>query len=235
MQCKENCILDGEIVFVNENGVADFQILQKRNMLSHSSRILEMAKQYPVSFVAFDILAFGKKDVTKLPLMERKALLGDVVLENEFLSVSRFIEEKGIMFFENIKAMALEGIVAKKKNSEYLIGQRSSNWLKMKNLIFEDYFVCGFEKDETGNVKNLILAKKEDGKLVYDGSIYIPNAKDKNFVLQHAKANKGKPLFKDLPSSVVWMKPNLICTVEFAKRTKTKSRRQAFFRGFRTD
>lgn len=234
-QCKNKCILDGEIVYANEQGFPDFQALQKRNMASKKTQAEMWAKRYPVSFVAFDILSLGDKNLVAMPLIERKKFLKKNISENEFISVARYIEKSGVEFFGQIQKLSLEGIIAKKKNSPYLIGVRSDNWLKIKNLIYEDYTVCGYVPDESGNVKNLILAKKHGKNLIFDGEIYVPAQADKNFVLNFAKNNPGKELFKNLKKNVVWILPKLVCTVEFVQKTKTGERRQPIFAGFRTD
>lgn len=234
-QCKKNCILDGEIIYADENGFPNFGFLQKRNLLVEKANIEKQAQNYPVSLVAFDILALDNKKLMDLTLMERKEILKNNIKENEFLSVARHIDNNGIDFFNKIKEMSLEGIVAKRKDSTYIIGKRSSNWLKIKNILSEDYIICGYLPDKTGEVKSLILARKENGELIFDGEIYVPSNETKEFVFNYAKKHKNKTIFENLKSNIVWIKPNLICRVDFAERTQNGERRQPIFRGIRTD
>ena len=234
-QCKKKCILDGEIIYADEKGFPNFQVLQKRNLLSGKTKIEKQSQKYPVSFVAFDILAIGNKNITNLTLMERKEILFNNITENEFISVARFVKKNGIEFFLKTKELSLEGVVAKNKNSVYLIGQRTGSWLKIKNKISEDYLVCGYLPDETGDVKNLILATKKDNKFVFEGEIYVPLNSTKKFIYEYAKKHKTKAIFENLQTNIVWIKPKLICKVDFTERTNSKTRRNPIFRGIKMD
>ena len=68
------------------------------------------------------------------PLAKRKKLLGKTVRENQYLAVSRFIEEKGSAFYRLAEQNNLEGIVAKRKNSKYRPATRTKDWVKIKFL-----------------------------------------------------------------------------------------------------
>ena len=95
--------------------------------MTNSFRMQLAAKKNPVQFAAYDILYYDGKDLTDKPLMERKAILSGKVSERYGLSISRYIEEKGIAFFNLAKAQDLEGIVAKKKDGLYHSGKRTSD------------------------------------------------------------------------------------------------------------
>lgn len=235
-QCNENCILDGEIVYLDEKGFPNFNTLQKRSLLTSKFKILYQSKLIPVCFVAFDILFCKNDDLTHLPLMKRKNILSQTVKENSFISISRYIERYGKNLFKSIKKLNLEGIVAKKKNSFYFVGERSSNWIKIKNTIFEDYIICGFTI-ENGEMRDIIIAKKEDGILKYDGIVYIgAKEMEKKIIWKFAQKNKvAQPIFKNLSDDITWIRPQLVCTVEYLQRTKSNQRRQPIFRGLRTD
>ncbi len=73
-QVKEKCVLDGEIVVLN-NGRPDFSAVQKRSLMSNKTKIAFAAKLAPVSFIAFDILYLKDKRLTTVPLIKRKELL----------------------------------------------------------------------------------------------------------------------------------------------------------------
>ncbi|MCM1296784.1 MAG: hypothetical protein NC311_14700, partial [Muribaculaceae bacterium] len=115
---KKRVILDGELVALSD-GKPDFYALQRRSLMGDSFKISLAAKRKLVQFVAYDILYYDGKDLTDKPLMERKAILEKAVTEGHNLSISRFIEEKGIAFFELAKKENLEGIVSKKKDGLY--------------------------------------------------------------------------------------------------------------------
>lgn len=101
-QVKSRCILDGELLVIN-NGRTDFYELQRRSLMSNSVKIEMAAKKLPVCFTAFDIVYFEDKQITDLPLTQRKKILSDAVIETQSIALSRCIEEKGIEFFNLAK------------------------------------------------------------------------------------------------------------------------------------
>jgi ATP-dependent DNA ligase len=171
--------------------------------------------------------------------MERKKLIEKTVIENEAISISRYIEEKGIAFFELAKQNELEGIVAKEKTSKYYIGKRSKVWQKIKVLKEDDVIICGYVTEaESGNIKDLILGVyDEDHNLCFRGTIYMGlSSKDEKTVLDYAKKHPSKPLFDTVSSrSIVWIKPELVGVVKYMMRTKSGGMRQPIFKGLRDD
>jgi bifunctional non-homologous end joining protein LigD len=114
-----NAILDGEVVCLDQNGVSHFNQL--------------LARKTPPIFYAFDLLWLNRKDLRKLPVLERKKRLAQLVKKSrcEELMYALHIEHDGNRFFKEICALDLEGIIAKRKNSVYREGQ--TGWLKIKN------------------------------------------------------------------------------------------------------
>lgn len=140
---KQKCILDGELILF-ENGVPDFHKMQKRSILKDSFKIRIAASEAPVSFIAFDILGIGEGTTMKLPLIERKHLLKTNVCDGDRIYVSRYIEEFGELYYDAVLKQDLEGIVAKRKDSIYKPGKRSSDWIKIKNTNDDDFIICGY-------------------------------------------------------------------------------------------
>ena len=130
-QVSEKCILDGELI-VLKSGAPDFFEIQRRLLMTDPFKIKLTANRFPASLLAYDILYYKNKDITRLPLIERKKYLEDVVAENNLITVSRYIENEGIKLFELAKQQKLEGIVAKRKESPYWQGKRSKDWIKCK-------------------------------------------------------------------------------------------------------
>lgn len=139
LQCKSPCVLDGEIVYINDKGLPNFHMLQRRKNTKNKHKKNQLQSNHPVTYVAFDVLFLNNKNLTQLPLHERKKILKDLVNENQFLNISRFEEGKGIALYNAAKKNKLEGIVAKHKNSSYHMGKRSDNWLKIKPLTHAEY------------------------------------------------------------------------------------------------
>lgn len=233
---KKNIVLDGEIVVLT-NGKPDFYALQKRSLMGDRFRIQLAAKKNPVQFAAYDILYYDGKDLTDKPLMERKAILQEKVSEGNGLSISRYIEEQGIAFFNLAKEQDLEGIVAKKKDGLYHIGKRTSDWIKIKVMQDEDLLILGYQPDEDGVPKDLILGYyDEKGKLQCRGKVYLGVSKEERaFILKFAKKNTVKSPWFENYKNVVWLKPELVGTAHFMHETESGGMRQPVWKGLRDD
>ena len=234
---KKRVILDGELVVLDKDGKPDFYALQRRSLMADSFKIGLSARNAPVQFVAYDIIYFDGQDLTDKPLTERKAILSKAVKEGDKLSVSRYIEEMGTAFFEIAKAQELEGIVAKRKGGLYHIGKRTRDWLKIKVMQDEDLLVLGYQPDEDGKVKDLILGYyDEEGKLQCRGKVYLGISEEERRIIENfAMQNRiQKPWFGKYKNAV-WLKPQLVGTAHFMHETQSGGMRQPVWKGLRTD
>ena len=233
---KKRVILDGELVVLID-GKPDFYALQKRSLMGDKFRISIAAKKNPVQFVAYDILYLDGKDLTDRPLMERKEFLSKAVTEWHNLSISRWIEKNGVAFFELAKKESLEGIVAKKKDGLYHIGKRTSEWIKIKVMQDEDLLVLGYQPDEDGKVKDLILGYyDEKGELKCRGKVYLGVSKaEQKIIAEFAKKNTVKRPWFEKYKNVVWLKPELVGTAHFMHETESGGMRQPVWKGMRED
>src|SRR5688500_6565280 len=125
------CIIDGEVVVCDSKGLPSFAHLQRRGRLSTTIDIRHAGVELPATFYVFDLLAFEDFDLRPLPLTERKQFLIDVVPKLGPLRALDHIEREGEGFLEQVMAMGMEGIIAKKADSPYRKG-RSGQWLKIK-------------------------------------------------------------------------------------------------------
>lgn len=232
-QVKVKCILDHELL-VLRNGVPDFYEVQKRALMSNQFKIKLAASKYPASIIAYDILYYKDKDITMLPLMERKKYLNDAIIENHLISVSRYVENNGIMLFNLVKEKGLEGIVAKRKDSLYWPGNRSKDWIKCKIMASDDCVICGYIPKEN-NMTSLILGQYDDDLLVYKGHVTL--GVSLRILNEHKYQIIDYSPFGYVPKgneNAVWLAPELVCIVE-SMPTEKDSFRQPVFKGIRDD
>lgn len=233
---KKRVILDGELVVLTD-GKPDFYALQRRSLMGDKFRISLAAKKNPVQFAAYDILYYDGKELTDKPLMERKAILSEKVKEDNGLSISRYIEEKGVAFFELAKEQDLEGIVAKKKDGLYHVGKRTRDWIKIKVMQDEDLLILGYQPDDDGKVKDIILGYyDEKGTLKCRGKVYLGISKEERKIISDfAKKNTVKKPWFAKYKNAVWLKPELIGTAHFMHETESGGMRQPVWKGLRDD
>ncbi len=227
----DRCILDGEVV-VLVDGMPDFYRLQKRTLLSDRFKIELESKRHPASFVAFDCIYKGGRELVWEPLMERKRILSQLVRENERIAVSRYVEAAGRALYLAADEKKLEGIVAKRKESIYLMGRRTKDWVKFKRMADEEFIAAGYIQKGL-HIFSLILAKYQKDVLVYQGHVTAGVTKDDIAELSVAE----KSPFQILPAGnedAVWAEPEKVCVVEYMPNTKG-ALRQPVFKGYRND
>jgi len=123
------CIVDGEVCVLEELGRSDFNQLQDR---------ARRRRRYPgcpdVVYCIFDLLVHRGVDITQRPLLERKAALAKLLKKPppSIMYVGHFESGAAQLFKDAVVPLKLEGLVAKRADSVYRPGARSSDWVKVK-------------------------------------------------------------------------------------------------------
>jgi bifunctional non-homologous end joining protein LigD len=168
----DECIVDGEVVVMDESGKPSFARLQQRGRLSSTVDIKRAAVELPATFFAFDLLAFEDFDLRSLPLTTRKVLLMEALPKLGAVRTLDHIEREGDAFLAQVAALGLEGVIAKRGDAPYR-GGRSDVWLKVKTERTGDFVIVGFTepKGSRSHIGALQLADMVDGSLVYAGRV----------------------------------------------------------------
>lgn len=138
LPCRE-AIIDGEIVVLDEKGIARFSLLQ--DALSSGDR-------HKLVFYAFDLLFLDGWDLTATPLEKRKGLLAQLlaghVSGRSAIQLSDHVGgDDGAALYERAAELGLEGVVSKRASSPYVPG-RSKTWVKSKALNAGDFVIAGY-------------------------------------------------------------------------------------------
>ena len=229
---KHHTVLDGEIVVLNEKGFPDFQKIQH----------YEDNTNFPLCYYVFDLLSLDGKDLMHLPLTDRKELLKSLLPKSDIIKYSEHITKNGIDFFNAAVQNNLEGIMAKKADSEYYTGKRSNDWLKIKNHKTADVIICGYTAP-SGSRKyfgSLILGIMKDKKLIHAGHAgtgYDDEKLEAIFNLLQPLVQTETPFSDkiDTNNKVTWVKPKIICEVKFTEWTKYEKLRHPVFLRVRDD
>ena len=238
-------ILDGEVV-VLEGGRPNFYKLAEREHVEDRNKIELLSLTMPACYVVFDILYKDGQDLTKLPLLERKRVLEDLVKEGKHVLLSRWVRGKGKEFFRRCKELGLEGVVAKRVDSPYLIGKRSEYWLKIKSLDTLDCVIGGYTIGEGKRAPYfgaLLLGVYEGKKLRYVGRVGTGWSEQDLAELKRelVKLEIGKnpfDIFEESPqimSKVRFVEPKLVCEVKFLELTSDGKLRAPSFVRLRRD
>lgn len=213
----KNCILDGEIVIYDKKGNPSFSLMQNRKI-----------NNLPAVYVVFDILSKDGKDLTSLPLLERKKILSRTIIENKNLQLI-FYTSDGKKLYKEMLRRGGEGVIAKQKNSQYL-SSRTSYWLKIKFQKTLDCIIIGITKKKR-EISSLALGLIENNKLIFIGKVGT------GFNERNIKeiSSKIKILNSEKINGITAVKPNLVCEVKYFELTNEKKLRGAVFLRLRED
>ena len=243
-QWKINAVLDGEIVVVNEHGVPDFSDLQ----------LWRSEADGQLLYYLFDILWLEGCSVMHLPLEERKELLKSILPKNaSHLRVSEILKDKGEEAFEMAKQFHLEGVMAKRSGSKYIIGKRTKDWLKIKTEKRQELVIGGYTHNEGSSklFSALLLGIIENGSFEF----VTPVGTGFNKKMQEEIIGKLHPYetsqcpFSTVPeynkpsrfrpnppkATVTWVKPKMVAEISYREETKGGAIRQPSFKGLRED
>jgi bifunctional non-homologous end joining protein LigD len=247
------CVIDGEVVALDEEGRSSFQLLQALEMEGRNS---------PVYFYAFDLLQLDGRSLVDLPLEARKSVLEKLCAavaaggdRGSPIRYSGAIGSDAERLLEEVKRRGLEGIIGKRRNSVYEPGRRSGAWIKLK-CVNEQEFVIGGYTPPQGARKHfgaILVGYYENKKLIFAGKVGT-GFTSKSLAILHKKfraEERPECPFVDLPSKqsgqwvqgitpsmmrkMHWINPVFVCEIKFAEWTRDGKLRAPVFLGLRED
>jgi bifunctional non-homologous end joining protein LigD len=229
-----DCVLDGEVCAIDEQGRTSFSAMQKGG--------------YPLVYYVFDLLELEGVPLIDLPFVERRERLDGILdRRNRTVQLSETFDD-GHALEQAAVQQGLEGVMAKRAQSRYEPGRRSRDWLKVKpGKQRQEFVIAGYTKGQgrrAGRLGALILAANRGGELHYVGNCGTG--------FTEAEIEKLMKLLKPLerPTSpfpaapkmprirkgdVVWVEPKLVCEVEFVEWTHDGHLRAPSYQGLRED
>jgi bifunctional non-homologous end joining protein LigD len=237
-----NLVVDGEIVVMNE-GKPDFQALLERGQAVSTREIERRVGQSPATYIVFDVLEKDEEPLTKLRLIERKKILKESLVEGKNILLSDFIEEKGEAYYRLVVEKGLEGVMAKRKDSQYEEGLRTGSWLKIKELKTCDCVIFGYRRGEKSREKtfgSLVLGLYDvGGKPVYVGNVGTGFTEIMLSLLigafEKLKPVSQAPFAVEAEERVTWLEPKLVCEVAYQVVTRDMRLRMPRFKRLRDD
>jgi bifunctional non-homologous end joining protein LigD len=229
-----DCVLDGEVCAIDEQGRTSFSAMQKGG--------------YPLVYYVFDLLELEGVPLIDLPFVERRERLNGILdRRNQTVQLSETFED-GHALEQAALQQGLEGVMAKRAQSRYEPGRRSREWLKVKpGKQRQEFVIAGYTKGQgrrAGRLGALILAVNRGGELHYVGNCgtgFTETEIDKLLKLLKPLERPTSP-FPAVPKmprirkgDVVWVEPKLVCEVEFVEWTHDGHLRAPSYQGLRED
>jgi bifunctional non-homologous end joining protein LigD len=237
----DTVVLDGEVVAVDATGHPSFQALQHRG--AHP--------RHAIVFYAFDVIHLEGRDLSGLPLEQRKARLPEIV-EGSRILLSHALPGTAAQVVDAVQRLGLEGVIAKRKDSVYQAGLRTDAWRKLK-LDKQQEFVIGGYRPGAHGVDALLVGFYERSRLQFAGKVragFTPHLRRQVFA-ELKPLHAARCPFSDLPNSTTshwgggvtadqmaemqWVKPKLVAQIRFVEWTADQHLRHAAFLGLRED
>jgi len=235
LQVKE-ALIDGELVILDPSGVSSFQALQNA---------LGKGREKDILYYAFDLVYLDGRDLSDLPLLERKKELARILAKAPaMLRLSEHVEGSGLPFFQKSCELSLEGVVSKRKDSPYRSG-RAGDWLKAKCLGRQEFVIAGYtdpEGSRSGFGALVLGVHEKDGRLRYAGRVGT-GFSEETLIELGRRLEAGKRSASPFDQALVgrsakgvhWVEPNIVAEVAFSGWTKDGVLRHPSFQGLRED
>jgi bifunctional non-homologous end joining protein LigD len=227
-----SALIDGEVVALDQDGRPSFQALQAS--LKEGSGNL--------AYFAFDLLTLDGEDLTALPNLDRKERLKGLLIDApDAIRFSEHVLGSGEQLFDSLCKQGLEGVVSKRADAPYRVGQRTKTWLKAKCLHRQELVIVGWTPSDKGRgFRSLLLGLHEDGKLRYAGKVgtgFGMALIDDLMAKMQPLERKTAPV--EAPRAAVrgahWITPKLVAEIAFTEWTDDGVLRHPSFIALRED
>jgi bifunctional non-homologous end joining protein LigD len=233
-------VLDGEIVAIDSEGRPSFQALH------HAA-----TEGLSIVYYAFDLLHLNGRDLTRIPLDERRASLRDVVKGSDVL-LSEPLPGTAAQIADAVRGLGLEGVVAKRRRSTYTAGRRSDAWVKVRFAQRQELVIGGF-KPSAATFDSLVVGYYEGRRLMCAGRVrsgFTPHLRAQVFErIRNLEVSRcpfanlpstrtghwGDGITADEMNALRWVRPTQVAEVSFAEWTRDGSLRHAAFVALRDD
>ncbi|MCV6987094.1 ATP-dependent DNA ligase [Mycobacterium shinjukuense] len=227
-----HAVLDGEAVVLDKSGVPSFNEMQNRGRAT------------PVEFWAFDLLYLDGRSLLRAKYRDRRKLL-ETLASASALIVPELLPGDGAQALEYSREHRWEGVVAKRRDSSYQPGRRSSAWIKDKHWNTQEVVIGGWRAGEGGRgggIGALLMGIPGPGGLRFVGRVGTGFTERELADLQKTLAplhTDESPFDAALPTrdakGVTFVKPTLVGEVRYSEWTPDNRLRQSSWRGLRPD
>jgi bifunctional non-homologous end joining protein LigD len=238
----DNTVIDGEVVALNESGRPDFNLLQ--HYRTEASRI---------HYFVFDLLVYNNRDLTQLPLIERRQIMKSVLkLESPRIRITDYFEASTEDMLSLASGQGLEGVVAKRKDGRYEVGKRSGSWAKFRLNSGQELVIGGYIPGANG-VDAIVVGYYRGEDLIYVARVrngFVPASRRQVFARlkplliskcpfvnlpETHKGRWGEGLTAAEMGKCVWVTPETVARIEFLEWTGGDHLRHSKFAGLRDD
>ena len=236
---SRDAVLDGEIVAFDERGRPSFERLQQRMHLTRDAEIRRRAQEVPVAYMLFDVLYLEGHSQMARPYEERREVLESMKLEGAAWQTPRYHRGQGAALLEASARQGLEGVVAKRLDSRYAPGQRSSSWIKVKNKQRQVLVIGGWlpEKERADRLGALLVgvlrrAGKVPLRAAASGRGGMPrSARGWSGCWPRWRGSARRSRASAAPAGARYVEPRLVAEIEFTEWTNEQDAAPSLVQG----
>jgi bifunctional non-homologous end joining protein LigD len=228
------------------DGVPSFGRLQQRLHVEDPAAARRRAREAPAAYLVFDLLSYDGQSLLGRTYDERRALLERLELAgNGYATPPVAREARGADVLAIARERGLEGIVAKRRDSRYVPGQRSGDWVKVKNFRTQEVVIGGWTSGRgarTGDLGALLVGLPTVGGLAYAGKVgtgFSAAARSELLEALAPLAVERSPFVGRLATAEAalahFVRPELVGEVRYGEWTSDGRLRHPTWRGLRLD
>lgn len=206
-------VLDGEAVVFDDHGSANLGLLR-----SHTGQAV---------FIAFDVLYLDGTSLVRKRYDDRRRVLEALAGRSSSLVVPPRLDGSGAQALRYSQDHAMEGVIAKRRDSVYLPGKRGQSWIKTRNWRTMTVTIGGYRRSDVRRFASLLVGIEHEGHLFYLGRVGIGFSEQEMSDLDtrlRRLERKTSPFANDLTADerkdAVWVTPKLTGTVRFQNWTE---------------
>lgn len=234
----QSALIDGELVVEDRQGRSSFTALADALKEGRSEKLV---------LQCFDLLFLDGFNLMPAPLVERKAILANLIGSNAKSGQIRFSEHKtgdGARLLRQACRRGLEGIISKRADRPYRSG-RHDDWLKCKCIEVDEFVILGYLVSNAAPdaVGALVVGYFDDKRhLIYAGRVgtgFTHRSAAELYRLLTPLRVSGPATVSALTTpqrkGVIWVRPSLVAQIAYRSWTADNLLRHAAFKGLRED
>jgi len=230
LETRVSAVLDGELVCYKDGKLVFKGIQHRANRINN---VTLTSKIYPATYEVFDILMADGQDLQLLPLIERKEILGQVLIPSDNVRIAPTFDD-GIALFEEMQDKHMEGVIGKLKKGIYRQGKRE--WFKVKAVQSGEFTICGYTQGTGWRASTfgaLVLGEYHPSGFVYVGSVGTGfNDAEISRIHQRMLAiGSDQCAFGQPPEPATWIKPVIKVAIQYLEFTNDGKLRFPSYKG----
>ncbi len=236
----DETIVDGELIVADADGRPDRPALEIRQQAATAEAAIRLAEAHPATYVVYDLLYLRGRPMFKEPLVRRRPRMFESIRSSGRVYVVEPVADDGLALFDAARERGLEGVVAKRFDSPYRVGQRHPDWLQIDAVRREDFAVMGFIPQSGDRLLEALVVG------TYQGRIFQPVARvgggfDRPMSIRLRQLLDALPVA--LPPAdkrwsddrICWVKPEVVVNIKFSEWDRNGCLRFPIFNGMKPE